>query len=129
MAVEVHWRNEVPHSLKRPNRRHCEQEEHVAVKMRPYATALGLGIASAFILGVVIGVTRLTTLPTEAAEEMPPEIIAAQIRDQGYSCDKPLSAKRDGERSDDAVWILKCQNATYRVRLVPDMAAHVERLD
>ena len=25
---------------------------------------------------------------------------------------------------DDAVWILKCQNATYRVRLVPDMAAH-----
>ena len=129
MAVEFHWCNEVPYSLKQPNRRHFEQEEHVAVKMRPYAAALGLGIASAFILGVVIGVTRLTTLPTEAAEEMPPEIIAAQIRDQGYSCDKPLSAKRDGERSDDAVWILKCQNATYRVRLVPDMAAHVERLD
>jgi hypothetical protein len=64
-----------------------------------------------------------------AAEEMPAEIIAAQIRDQGYACEKAISAKRDGERSDDAVWILKCQNATYRVRLVPDMAAHVERLD
>ena len=60
---------------------------------------------------------------------MPAEIIAAQIRDQGYACDKALSAERDGERSDDAVWILKCQNATYRVRLIPDMAAKVERLD
>jgi len=64
-----------------------------------------------------------------AAEEMPAEIIAAQIREQGYACEKAISAKRDGERSDDAVWILKCQNATYRVRLVPDMAAHVERLE
>jgi hypothetical protein len=68
-------------------------------------------------------------LLANAAEEMPAEIIAAQIRDQGYACDKALSAKRDGERSDDAVWILKCQNETYRVRLVPDMAARVERLD
>jgi hypothetical protein len=63
-----------------------------------------------------------------AAEEMPAEIIAAQIRDQGYACEKAISAKRDGERSDDAVWILKCQNATYRVRLIPDMAAKVEPL-
>ena len=72
---------------------------------------------------------QLTVLLANAAEEMPAEIIAAQIRDQGYACDKALSAKRDGERSDDAVWILKCQNETYRVRLVPDMAARVERLD
>lgn len=72
---------------------------------------------------------QLTVSMTHAADEMPAEVIAAQIRDQGYSCDKALSATRDGERSDDAVWILKCQNATYRVRLVPDMAAHVERLD
>jgi hypothetical protein len=72
---------------------------------------------------------QLAVLLANAAEEMPAEIIAAQIRDQGYACDKALSAKRDGERSDDAVWILKCQNETYRVRLVPDMAARVERLD
>jgi hypothetical protein len=44
-------------------------------------------------------------------------------------CGKALSTKRDGERSDDGVWILNCENATYRVRLVPDTAAHVERLD
>ena len=38
-----------------------------------------------------------------AAEEMPAEIIAAQIRDQGYACDKAISAKRDGER-----WTTPC---------------------
>ena len=99
------------------------------MKITPYTAALGLGFASVFLLGDVTGGMRLTPLPAQAAEEMPPEIIAAQIRDQGYACDKAVSAKRDGERLDDAVWILKCQNATYRVRLVPDMAAHVERLD
>jgi hypothetical protein len=99
------------------------------VKATPYTAAFGLGIALLFILGDVTDGTWRNILPAQAAEEMPAEIIAAQIRDQGYSCDKALSAERDGERSDDAVWILKCENATYRVRLVPDMAAHVERLE
>lgn len=78
-------------------------------------------------LGIIV--LQLAVSMAHAAEEMPAEIIAVQIRDQGYACDKAISAKKDGERSDDSVWILKCQNATYRVRLVPDMAAHVERLD
>ena len=66
-----------------------------------------------------------------AAEEMSAEIIAVQIRDQGYPCDKPLSANRDEKLStpNEAAWILKCENATYRVRLIPDMAAKVEKLD
>ena len=80
--------------------------------------------------GVPLGmiVLQLAVSMAHAAEDMPAEIIAAQIRDQGYACDKAISAKRDGERLDDAVWILKCQNSTYRVRLVPDMAAKVEQL-
>jgi hypothetical protein len=78
-------------------------------------------------LGMIL--LQLTAFAAHAAEEMPAEIIAAQIRDQGYACDKALSTTRDGEHLDDAVWILKCQNATYRVRLVPDMAARVERLN
>jgi len=77
-------------------------------------------------LGMIV--VRFAVSMAHAAEEMPAEIIAAQIRDQGYACDKAVSAKREGESSDDAVWILKCQNATYRVRLVPDMAAKVEQL-
>ena len=73
----------------------------------------------------------LVLSPAHAAEEMPAEIIAVQIRDQGYACVKALSAERDQEFSkpgEDA-WILKCDNASYRVRLIPDMAAEVEQLD
>jgi hypothetical protein len=77
-------------------------------------------------LGMIM--LQLAASIANAAEEIPAEIIAAQIRDQGYACDKAISARRDGERSDDAVWILKCRNATYRVRLIPDMAAKVEPL-
>jgi hypothetical protein len=59
------------------------------------------------------------------------EIIADQIRSQGFTCDKPENAKRDRERSkpDDAFWILKCEKTTYRVRLIPDMAAAVVPLN
>ena len=60
---------------------------------------------------------------------MPAEIIAVQIREQGYACGKAVSATREHPELDDAVWILKCDNASYRVRLIPDMAAKVEKLD
>ena len=55
---------------------------------------------------------------------------AAQIRDQGYRCNTPLSANKDVRRSrpDEAAWVLRCKDATYRLRLVPDMAARVQRL-
>jgi len=82
------------------------------------AAALALGFASAFAI-----------LPAQAADEMPAEIIAVQIREQGYACSNALSATREHPALDDAVWILKCDNASYRVRLIPDMAAKVERLD
>jgi hypothetical protein len=66
----------------------------------------------------------------QAAGEAPKDTIAAQIRMQGFACDKPQSAVRDARRSkpDEAVWVLKCTNAAYRIRLIPDMAAKIERL-
>jgi hypothetical protein len=69
--------------------------------------------------------------PVAAAEqETPKEIVAAQIRRQGYECGKAQSAEWDraASKPDEAVWVLSCDNATYRVRLHPDMAAQVERL-
>jgi len=65
-----------------------------------------------------------------SAQQTPADGISAQIRAQGYRCDVPVSAERDPalSRPDEAVWILKCRNATYRVRLIPDMAARVEQL-
>lgn len=66
-----------------------------------------------------------------AAEEKTAEIVAVHVRDQGHPCAKAESAKPDPEasRPDEEAWILHCSNATYRVRLIPDMSAVIERLD
>jgi len=79
-------------------------------------------------LAAVFGAVTLSPL---SAQESARNIIAAHIRAQGYACDAPQSATRDhrASRPLEAVWRVKCENATYRVRLIPDMAAIVERLD
>ena len=57
-------------------------------------------------------------------------MLAAQIRSQGIVCDKPQRATRDAKLSkpDHDVWVLKCENATYRISRYPDMAAKVKQL-
>jgi hypothetical protein len=62
---------------------------------------------------------------------MPAETLAAQVRLQGHRCDEPLSATRDtaSSKPNEAVWVLKCANATYRLTVIPNMAAKVERLE
>ncbi len=67
----------------------------------------------------------------QAEDESPANIIAVQIRKQGYVCDNAERAVRDEEASkpDLPVWILTCGNASYRVRLVGNMADHVEKLE
>ena len=66
----------------------------------------------------------------QAEDETPANIIAAQIRKQGYVCDNPQHAVRDPKLSkpDLPVWTLTCDNATYRVRLVGDLADSVEKI-
>lgn len=87
------------------------------------SSSVALGLGATAIVGAASAFAG-------AELEMSKDIIAAQIRDQGFACDKALSAVRDtaASRPNEAVWILTCENASYRVRLVPDMAAHVERL-
>ena len=62
--------------------------------------------------------------------ESPKDDIAAQIRVQGYACDQPQSAERDvaASTANEVVWMLRCQNASYRVTLIPNMAAKVEKV-
>lgn len=59
-----------------------------------------------------------------AAQEAPKDVIAAHLRLQGYKCDAPQSATRDAKasRPDEAVWKIVCEDARYKVRLIPDMA-------
>jgi hypothetical protein len=70
------------------------------------------------------------TLSAAQAQETVQNVLAAQIRTQGFACDKALGAKRDVRRSkpDHEVWVLKCNNAAYRVSRYPDMAAQVQQL-
>ena len=84
--------------------------------LRPQAALLAGALAIA-----------LLAIPA-AAEEKPAEIIAAHIRTQGYACENALGALRNrkASRPNETVWTLRCSNGTYRVTLVPDMAAHVE---
>jgi hypothetical protein len=87
-----------------------------------------------FAVDVAAGVV-LTCLSALAGlaqgQETPAGIIAAQIRSQGYACTEPVAAMRDSQasRPNGVVWRLRCGNARYRVRLVPDMAAEVTRIE
>jgi len=102
------------------------------MKAREYHFTGVLVIFGTLILGIDLTGGSILSLESVAlaAGEEPKDTIAAQIRIQGFACDKPQSAVRDAKRSkpDEAVWVLKCSNAAYRVRLIPDMAAKVERL-
>jgi hypothetical protein len=85
-------------------------------------------VAVAFLGLVGAGSAAIAAGPSGADTQ---NILAAQLRDQGYSCDQPQSAERDVQAStpDEAVWVVQCENDKYRMRLDPDMAAKVERLD
>jgi hypothetical protein len=93
--------------------------------VRRYLLALALPF-----LGAVSFANEPFGSVAHAAGESPKDVIAAQIRIQGFSCDRPLRAVLDKRRSrpDHDVWVLKCQNATYRFSRYPDMAAKVEVL-
>jgi hypothetical protein len=64
------------------------------------------------------------------AQETPIGILADHLRTQGFACKAPESATRDAALSkpDEAVWVLKCDGVSYRIRLVPDQAAKVEKI-
>ena len=96
-----------------------------------WAFVLAAATAVAVSLTSLGARSNLIAAEAEVVEETPKDIIVDQIRKQGFACDNALSAERDREQSkpNESVWILKCEKATYRVRLVPDMAAGVERID
>ena len=102
--------------------------KHVAPKESSLAMCKRLG-------SILVGVAALAACSSAQAQqriggETPQNMLAAQIRLQGFACDKALGATQDVKRSrpDHDVWVLKCSNATYRVSRPPDMAAKVEPL-
>jgi hypothetical protein len=59
------------------------------------------------------------------------DTVADTVRDRGHPCAQAIAAERDeaASRPDEAVWILTCSDARYRVRFPGDTAPQVERLD
>jgi hypothetical protein len=82
------------------------------------------------LLSVVIVAGAIGWTSAVEAQGAPTDIIAAKIRGQGHACDSPQSAERDvaASTANEVVWMLRCQNASYRVTLIPNMAAKVEKV-
>jgi hypothetical protein len=105
--------------------------------MTDQGPAFVMRLLALFTVGALGGALVLSALEASLTEEAQAQtdsaasIIAAQIRKQGFTCEKPNGADRDAvtSRPDTPVWILECGNATYRVELVPKTAAKVEKLD
>jgi hypothetical protein len=78
----------------------------------------------------IVGVFGVAADAPPAKAQSPQDDLAAQVRIQGFACDKAQGAIRDKKRSkpDYAVWVLKCSNAVYRVSRAPDMAAKIQVL-
>lgn len=58
-------------------------------------------------------------------------VLADQIRSQGFACSNPTSAERIAAESapDEPAYVLKCESGTYQIRLIPDQAAVVTKVD
>ncbi|MBR0782539.1 hypothetical protein [Bradyrhizobium iriomotense] len=78
----------------------------------------------------LVDVLAVGRISAQGVAETLQGMLAAQIRSQGFTCDKPLGATKDAARSraDHGVWVLRCSNASYRVSRWPDMPAKVEPL-
>ena len=68
---------------------------------------------------------------TAQEEAVEINVLADQIRSQGFACSSPLSAERIAAETapDEPVYLLKCESGTYQVRLIPDQAAVVTRIE
>ncbi len=90
-----------------------------------------MGKSFTFFAAVMTAGIVGTSALADSGLEPPMDLLASQIRDQGFTCNKPKTAKRDdnASRPNAVVWILTCENDTYRMTVVPNLAAKVEKLD
>lgn len=82
-------------------------------------------------VGVIISVCLASTVATATAQGTVATIVADQVRSQGFPCKNPSSAERIEAEStpNQTVYLLKCEDITYHVLLIPDQAADVAKID
>jgi hypothetical protein len=85
-----------------------------------------------FLLAVSAGIAGSITSSAvaESGFEPPMDLLATQLRNQGFPCDRPESAQRDEKASkpNETVWVVGCKGARYRMTVVPDLAAKIEKI-
>ncbi len=90
-------------------------------------------IRTALLATMLAASASAATAQTEAGGNnlVTADLVATEIRHQGYPCHEPSSAIRDKDESTpgETVWFIGCDNANYKVRLVPDMAAEITPID
>lgn len=86
--------------------------------------------SSLFTASAVIAVLVSSGASAQSGTEPPVDLLAAQLRTQGYDCDTPESARPDASASkpNERVWIVRCKGVDYRMTVVPDMAAKIEKI-
>lgn len=83
---------------------------------------------SASLVFAVAGVAA----PSAGAEKPTPlSIISDAVRDRGHACENPKGVRwqRKQSRPDEEVWIIECDNASYRVRFAGDTGPVVTPLN
>jgi hypothetical protein len=80
-------------------------------------------------LGAILMVCGRLQIAAAEDSETAQDIIATQIRSQGYRCN-PKTVVRDADTSepDEYAWRLQCAQRSYLVKLIPHRAAKVERV-
>jgi hypothetical protein len=86
---------------------------------------------SMLAVSALVAMTQFYAAVTSAAgSEAAPSIIATQLRRQGLVC-TPQEVLRDVQRSvaHEVVWVERCNEASYRVRLIPHLGARVTPIE
>lgn len=86
----------------------------------------GLRSACLALSSLMIGAIAWADLAL--SQEDPTDIVAAAVRQRGYQCEQPEGARPDPDNTspDEKAWIIRCENATFRVKFMGDTGAKVE---
>jgi hypothetical protein len=88
-------------------------------------------LGSRIVLAALAAIAPLIApAPSKAQQETPTDIVATQLRRQGFPCTAPQRAVPERKESSPnaAVWRVRCAEGVYRVTLVPNLPARVERM-
>lgn len=85
----------------------------------------------AFVDSTLAGALLCLTAAVTVAQDqnLPVDVIAAQIRHQGFECRDPVSTRRlDAQsRPDEPLYLITCAGESYRVRLIPHREAEISK--